>query len=315
MSAIIDLVESTLGVSNDMAMIMVGTTVVAIVVAGFLVSSSQNKHPIAMTADFTEFPLIQREELSHDTRKFTFGLPSEQHVLGLPIGQHMTLKFIDPKDGKGVQRSYTPVSRQYEKGSVSFVIKVYKAGVHPKFPEGGKMSQHLDSLSIGDTILMKGPKGHMDWKGYGNFTVKQMRKPLETRKATHIGMIAGGTGITPMLQILHAIFERPNDKTVVSLIYANQTEDDILVREELENLAKEYPNQFKLHYTVDKAPSDDWKYSVGFVTKDMIDAHLPKKQSNGHTQIYMCGPPPMIKFACLPALQELGFVENEWFVF
>ena len=39
------------------------------------------------------------------------------------------------------------------------MIKVYKAGVHPKFPEGGKMSQHLDSLEIGDTVDMRGPKG------------------------------------------------------------------------------------------------------------------------------------------------------------
>jgi len=310
---LIDLVESSLGVSNEIAIAMVFTTVVSMIAAGIVLSSS-NKNPVAMTEDFTEFPLIAREELSHDTRKFTFGLPTPAHVLGLPIGQHMTLKFIGD-DGKGVQRSYTPVSRQYDKGSVSFVIKVYKANVHPKFPEGGKMSQHLDSLKLGDTILMKGPKGHLDWKGHGKFTVKQMRKPLETRQATHIGMIAGGTGITPMLQILHAIFDRPNDNTIVSLIYANQTEDDILVRDELEHLAKEYPSQFKLHYTVDKAPSEEWKYSVGFVSKEMIDTHLPKKQSNGQTQIYMCGPPPMIKFACLPALQELGFQENEWFTF
>lgn len=84
-------------------------------------------------------------------------------------------------------RSYTPVTGDETPGKVSFVIKVYKAGVHPKFPEGGKMSQHLNSLNVGDTIEMKGPKGHLTYLSKGKFTVKLMRKPLETRKAKHFG--------------------------------------------------------------------------------------------------------------------------------
>jgi hypothetical protein len=37
------------------------------------------------------------------------------------------------------------------------------------------MSQHLESLKIGDSILMKGPKGHLDYKGKGRFTIKQKK--------------------------------------------------------------------------------------------------------------------------------------------
>ena len=51
------------------------------------------------------------------------------------------------------------------------------------------MSQHLDSLNIGDTIEMKGPKGHLEYFGSGKFTVKKMRKPLETRNAKHFGTL------------------------------------------------------------------------------------------------------------------------------
>lgn len=93
-------------------------------------------------------------------------------------------------------------------------------------------------------------------------------------------------------------------------------EEDILVRPELEAMAKQYPDQFKLHYTVDKAPVNTmWKYSEGFINKEMVEKHLPAKQSNGKTQIFMCGPPPMLKHACLPALKELGFTDAEWFMF
>lgn len=48
-----------------------------------------------------------------------------------------------------IVRPYTPVSSDDDQGQVVFVIKVYPANVHPKFPEGGKMSQYMDSLQIG----------------------------------------------------------------------------------------------------------------------------------------------------------------------
>jgi len=111
---------------------------------------------------FTSLQLIQKQSVSHDTRKFTFALPNgPEGLLGLPVGQHITLKFTETKDGetKNHMRSYTPITGNDTPGSVTFVIKVYKAGVHPKFPDGGKMSQYLDTLNIGDTVAMRGPKG------------------------------------------------------------------------------------------------------------------------------------------------------------
>lgn len=261
--------------------------------------------------DFRPLPLIRKEVLSHDTVRFTFGLPTPEHELGLPTGQHISLKFTNA-EGKAVQRSYTPTSLQHTKGEVSLVIKVYRPSP-PKFPKGGQMSQHLDSLKIGDTILVKGPKGHMEWKGEGYYTSKPLGKPLESRVCQQIVMIAGGTGITPMLQILHTIFANPNTNVSVKLIYANQSENDILVRDELEALAEQFPSQFSLWYTVDKSITPTWKYDTGFITKEMIEQHglFP----SGKTHIFMCGPPPMIKFACLPALTELGYTDKEWVIF
>ena len=66
-----------------------------------------------------------------------------------------------------------------------------------------------------------------------------------------------------MLQIAASILDDPSDTTQVSLLYANQTEDDILVREMLDGYAAKHPTRFKVWYTVDKA-SPGWKYSEGF---------------------------------------------------
>lgn len=46
--------------------------------------------------------------------------------------------------------------------------QVYLKGVHPKFPEGGKMSQYLNSLKIGDVVEFRGPSGLLTYTGKGN---------------------------------------------------------------------------------------------------------------------------------------------------
>lgn len=262
--------------------------------------------------DFIEIPLIRKEVLSHDTRRFTFGLPQPNALLGLPIGQHVALRF--QQGDAWVQRSYTP-TQQSVPGEFSLVIKVYRA-MPPKFPQGGALSQHLDSLAIGDTIWMKGPKGHVEWLSNGQFSVKPLGKPVEMRNCQYVGMMAGGTGITPMLQLLHAIFESPTPQLRVKLIYANQTEDDILVRQELEHLQQQFPQHFSLWYTLDR-PQEKWKYSAGFITPEMVQDHLLFEQdtTKTKTQFFMCGPAPMIKFACLPALEQAGYTKNNWVVF
>ena len=55
-----------------------------------------------------------------------------------------------------------------------------------------------------------------------------------------------------MLQLIRHITKNPKDKTKLALIFANQTEDDILLRNELEEVAKNHPDQFKLWYTLDR---------------------------------------------------------------
>lgn len=56
-----------------------------------------------------------------------------------------------------------------------------------------------------------------------------------------------------MLQLVRHITKDPKDETKLSLLFANQTEKDILLRDELEQVAEEHPDQFKLWYTVDRA--------------------------------------------------------------
>ncbi|KAI1238851.1 hypothetical protein IHE44_0011942 [Lamprotornis superbus] len=253
--------------------------------------------------------LIDKEEVSHDTRRFRFALPSMDHVLGLPLGQHIYLSARI--DGALVVRPYTPVSSDDDKGFVDLVVKVYFRGVHPKFPDGGKMSQYLDSLKIGDTIDFRGPSGLLVYKGKGKsgkFDIRPEKKAEPVAKTVkYVGMIAGGTGITPMLQIIRAIIKDKDDPTICQLLFANQTEKDILLRSELDEIQAQNPNRFKCWYTLDTAP-ENWDYSQGFVNQEMIRDHLPPPQND--VLILMCGPPPMIQYACIPNLDKLGYAKD-----
>jgi len=114
---------------------------------------------------------------------------------------------------------YTPTSSDRQLGSFDVVIKVYKAGLPAQFADGGKMSQHMGRLRVGDTITCSGPWGPIAYTAPGTF--EHAKKAMVK---THIGMMAGGSGITPMLQVLTAVFENPSDATHCSLIYANKTE-------------------------------------------------------------------------------------------
>eukprot|EP00127_Corallochytrium_limacisporum_P004184 Clim_evm129s157 gene=Clim_evmTU129s157 len=275
----------------------------------YLMQNSKPSAPKALDATKAKpFKLIEKKEVSPDTRIFRFALDSDKHILGLPIGQHMSLSAT--VDGKPVMRSYTPITSDDEVGYFDLMIKVYFSNVHPKFPNGGKMTQYLENMKVGDTIDVKGPKGKLTYEGRGKIDISSISKS-EKRVGNKIGMIAGGSGITPMLQVVKAILKDPKDKTEVCLLYANQTEKDILLRDELEGLAASHDN-FKVWYTLDR-PEDGWKYDKGFITKDMIEKHLPAASPD--TQILMCGPPPMIDFACLPNLKELGFGETNWYKF
>ena len=267
--------------------------------------------------------LSEKIVVNHDTRIFRFKLPSPSMRLGLPTGQHVTLKAR--VDGKPVMRAYTPMTDDSTLGHVDLLVKVYFKNVHPRFPEGGKMSQHLESMKIGDAIEVKGPIGEFIYKEKGHFLING--KP---RFCKEISMIAGGTGLTPCYQVLSAILRDPKDTTKVRFLYANRTPDDILARDILEGLAAKHPDRFSLSLTVDKVNSEinlsptvcnsesnlsptAWKGYVGFVDSEMTKATLFPASDSGIC--LMCGPPVMLEKACYPALHAMGYAKEDIFCF
>ncbi|XP_020109409.1 nitrate reductase [NADH]-like [Ananas comosus] len=250
--------------------------------------------------------LVAKAVVSRDVRLFRIALPSDDQVLGLSVGKHIFL--CATVDGKPCMRAYTPTSPVDTVGYFELLIKVYFKGEHPKFPDGGVMSQYLESLPIGSAIDIKGPLGHIEYSGRGNFMVNG--KP---RFARRLAMIAGGTGITPVYQVIQAVLrDQPDDRTEMHLVYTNRSEDNILLRDELDWWAAVYPDRLRVWYVVDRLsrPDKEWRYSIGFVTEAILQEHVPAGGADD-TLALACGPQPMIQFAVLPNLEKMKYDKSD----
>lgn len=233
--------------------------------------------PILHVQKYRKFPLVKKDQLSPNVYRFVFALPKPTDVLGLPTGQHIAIRA--DIGGKSVSRSYTPTSNDTDPGRIELVVKVYP---------GGLLTNYLAGLKIGDEVEIRGPKGAMKYnKAYSK----------------HILMVAGGTGITPMYQLIRTICTDVEDNTTISLLYANNKEEDILLKEDLDAFAAKCPRKFKVHYVLAKAPAN-WKGGVGFVTKEIIQDFGPPTSKD--VKALLCGPPPMIN-AMKKNLGALGF--------
>lgn len=172
------------------------------------------------------------------------------------------------------------------------------------------MSTHMHNLVPGQRLDFKGPLPKYAWS---------------ENKHDHIALIAGGTGITPMYQLCRAIFNNPNDKTKVTLVFGNVSEQDILLRRELADLENTYPQRFRAFYVLDKAPKG-WGGASGFINKDLLKTVLPEPK-NENIKIFVCGPPGLMKAISGPkvspkdqgelsgSLKDLGYTKEQVYKF
>ncbi|KAJ8580456.1 NADH-cytochrome b5 reductase [Rhizopogon salebrosus TDB-379] len=255
--------------------------------------SSSKRKPVLNSQVWQEFTLQEKIVVSPNTAIYRFALPHPADILGLPIGQHISVSA--EIDGKTITRSYTPTSSDDDLGHFDLLIKSY---------EKGNISRYFSLLKLGNKVRIRGPKGAFKYT------------PILSRE---IGMIAGGTGITPMLQIIHAALKNPDDKTKLTLIYANVNFEDILLKKELDTLAATHPSRFRVYYVLNNAP-EAWTGGTGFVSKAQIENHMPS--SDHDVKVLMCGPPPMMAamkkhLADLnyPAPRTISKLEDQVFLF
>lgn len=151
----------------------------------------------------------------------------------------------------------------------------------------GRVTTALHEMEVGDIVGVRGPYGNGfpigDWKG---------------RSLIFIG---GGIGLAPLWGLLHTALKNRSEYSDLILIYGARTSNDLVYKEELQELKKEMP----VHLSVD-TEEPGWDEFVGFVPENVKDKVKWPQNSTAIT----CGPPIMIKFVIM-ALKEMGFEDEQ----
>mmetsp|Transcript_1896 Transcript_1896/g.4373 ORF Transcript_1896/g.4373 Transcript_1896/m.4373 type:complete len:329 (-) Transcript_1896:1228-2214(-) len=298
------------------------TAVVAVLATFFFWFKTQRGGIVLQKNQKLDLQISQIVKVSDDTKQIRLAFPRSGMTLGLPVGKHFKIYAPnpgknqktwngreDPEAGKSViERAYTPVTGDEVRGYVDLVIKMYRPakvtmpdGRVMVWDDGGKLSGCiLDKKKVGDYVTISGPFGLLNYIGRGSF---KLPAAAGTKTFRHVGMMAGGSGLTPMLQILQAAQRDADDTTTFSLLYANKTESDILCQDMLLDIAKKSKGKIEVHFTLDFPPTG-WTGENGFISQDMIKRCLPSLDNK--PLFLLCGPPPMVEFACKKNLQALG---------
>ena len=229
--------------------------------------------------------LVEKKLLSKDSRILRFRLEHPEQQLGLPCGQHLFLKSKSRRTNDTVMRAYTPVSEQTAKGFLDVLIKVYFAT--EGFPSGGKMTMALEELAVGDTIQVKGPTGHFEYHGNGEYTKSGKRGSVK-----RFWMVSGGSGITPIYQVMRAIYQDKEDKTECLLLDSNRWEEDILCRQDLDEYATR-DNIDVWHTLSGKDISPDWNHGHGLGRLNMDVMNAKFVEDGQARMLLVCGPPAL----------------------
>jgi ring-1,2-phenylacetyl-CoA epoxidase subunit PaaE len=201
-------------------------------------------------------------------------------------GQYLTV--ILDLGGKEVRRSYSLCTSPYTDPHPGITVKKVK---------GGLVSNYLnEQIRPGKTIEIMKPLGH--------FTTD-----FHSKNKNHFVMIAGGSGITPIMGIAKSVLvNEPSSK--VTLIYCSRSEEQIIFKKQLEALQAKYGERLEVVHNLSQ-PSAEWNGLKGRLNSQKIKSILteinhPDLESSKY---FVCGPDGVMNTA-LQALAEMGVDEK-----
>ncbi|MGE4338939.1 MAG: 2Fe-2S iron-sulfur cluster-binding protein [Pigmentiphaga sp.] len=160
----------------------------------------------------------------------------------------------------------------------SFSMANRPGGQHLKFfialHPGGRFSNWLSSASVGDRVDLSAPRGTFYLRG-------------DTRPKI---MVAGGTGLAPLLSMLEQIAQNAQSdvrSAPIALLVGARHENQLFELSRLEEL-RSHLSGLSIQVSCDEVAASS-PYRQGRVTELLRDLPIDRTSA-----IYACGPPPMI---------------------
>lgn len=221
--------------------------------------------------------ITAQKQITHDIRELELTL---EEIPVFKAGQYAQLTLDSLP---GVTRAYSFASKPDAKNNkVSFFIR---------HVPGGEMSELINTQDlIGQSAEIESPKG--------DFYLRNSDKPML--------MIAGGSGLAPIVSILEKAKEENCNRPVTVLLGA-RTQADIYYLKEIAEIGRNWPNSFEyVQILSEEIESSDWQGLRGFIGDHLED--FASEQSQG----YLCGPPVMID-DCIERLSHIGVSKDDVF--
>ncbi|EGC38284.1 hypothetical protein DICPUDRAFT_76093 [Dictyostelium purpureum] len=245
----------------------------------------------------------KKSKHTENTYHYQIELPEEHLNLNWisPLSHVSLSKHHDSQDSLDF-KSYTPIKQTDDKKYLEFLIKGY---------DNGNVSKHIHQLSEGDYLSLKGPIETNESFNFGN-------------QKDYLLMVAGGTGITPMIQILYETFygkNKPNEKLKFILIYSSNSQDEIIYKKELDQMKEEFNDRLFIHYIITQPKSDsgfdEKTMKKGRINQDLILTCLEPiiikiipKMITDAMDVLVCGPVQFNNFQS-DELLRIGFKSNQ----
>ncbi len=241
----------------------------------------------ALAKSKQSYKLLTKKQLSHDSFLLRYSLPEGRTILGInPLLPTCIKVEYQPSDNqKALSKSYSPVTHPGQSDYFDLVVKAYP------YREGGGVGKYLCDMEVGSSIVAK-LKGERMMHG---------SSAVVGRGWKHIGLVAGGTGIAPLLQIARIVLESEKEKPRVHLLFVNHTSEDILGKDEIEELAREHPEHFFVTHSftrqnseTDECPAGS-NIAFGRGDAELAGAALPKPSvavqegKPTDTMVFVCG--------------------------
>jgi len=174
----------------------------------------------------------------------------------------------DGSPKKPLAKSYSPISHPSQKDTFELLVKAYP------FQPGGGVGAYLCGLQPGDSFEGK---------------LKSQRimhsSPEVLGRWSHVGLVAGGTGIAPLYQILMILLR--DDTTKISILSINCSEQDILLKQEMDELAERYSDRVSVTYSLTSEAKPG--YSAGRGDVALVQKALPDPSLKDKVMIFVCG--------------------------
>jgi len=210
--------------------------------------------------------VVNNKQVSPDSNILTVKFEKRDY-LGLEPLVPTCISVTHDNSQEILSKSYSPISHPSQKETFELLVKAYP------FRSGGGVGTYLCGLQPGDSFEAK---------------VKSKRIMHSSHQVvgrwSHVGLVAGGTGIAPLFQILQLLLR--DDTTKISVLSINRFEHDILMKEELDEIAAKHPERVSVTYSLTGETKAG--YLLGRGNTEMVREALPDP-SVGDIMNFVCG--------------------------